>query len=104
MAKDAALKAQAGLIGGIVVIYLANNVSVLIWNYPFLYCWGQSPASRLYLDWGLPTLYLAAAYIIWRLLRRQLTHAFVGFLVVILIMELPRLFDMMFRLGGSCHG
>lgn len=104
MAKDAALKTQAGLVGGAVVVYLANNISVLIWNYPFLYCWGKGTGSRLYLDWGQPAIYLAVGFIIWKLLRGQATQAFGGFIFVILVMELPNLFDMVFRLGGSCHG
>ncbi|TBG41916.1 hypothetical protein ELG77_09095 [Rhizobium leguminosarum] len=105
MAKDVSLeKVQTGAACAGLLLYLANHLSVLIWNYPFLYCWGKSPAERLFLVWGPPVMYLAVSFIIWKLLRGQITQGFIGFIIVVLVMELPNSFDILFRLGGSCHG
>lgn len=102
MAKEASLTTSETAIGALLVLAGANYLSARLAGYPFLYCW-LSPAMRtLYSDWGLVILYGVSAYIVFQLLRGRAAQALGGTILFVAIIELPRLADAVFRLGGSC--
>jgi hypothetical protein len=102
VAKDASLKLHELLIGTLLVLGGANFLAVKAYQYPFVYCWAEPLVAPLYISWGLVILYMACAYTAFQLLRRRTFPALGGALFFIAIIELPRLADMVFRLGGSC--
>jgi hypothetical protein len=80
----------------------ANYLSARYAGYPFAYCWLSPVTSTLYTDWGLVILYGVSAYIVFQLLRGRAAQALGGITIFAAIIELPRLADAVFRLGGSC--
>ncbi|MCL6651030.1 hypothetical protein A6R70_01865 [Agrobacterium rubi] len=69
---------------------------------PIVYCLLNVPLAALYMAWGHVILLCIAAYIVLMLFRGQLVPAFGGAVIVIGIIELPRLAELVFRLGGTC--
>jgi len=102
VAKAAQVKPGTVLVNGVVLILCAHVVAATFWDYPFLYCWLQPVTSTLYITWGIVVLYVLSAYIVFQLFRRGLAQALGGILLFIAIIELPRLADAVFRMGGSC--
>ena len=79
-----------------------NYLAAKFLGFPFLYCWAGPAAHTLYLDWGLVVAYVVVAYTIYSFVRKNLLGAFIGAVVFLSLMELPRLVGALFMVGGSC--
>ncbi|RWE44248.1 hypothetical protein [Mesorhizobium sp.] len=102
MAKEATLTGTEKLAAAVLAVAVVNYLSVRLSGFPFAYCWLSPVTTTLYRDWGLVILYGVSAYIVFQLFRRGMAQALGGTLIFIAIIELPRLADAVFRLGGSC--
>ncbi|GEM_PF-3350866 len=79
-----------------------NAIGQWAFNYPLVYCLAGPPAAHLYSAWGLMVLYAVSAYIVLNLFRGQSIPVIGGAVIFIGIIELPRVAEYLFRLGGSC--
>ncbi len=101
MAKEA-LKPGYVYLGAASFVMLVNYISVWTGHPPFLYCWGIPLFSYLYLTMGIYVVAFLIVYVIWQLLRGNSMKALGGIILMFTVFELPRLFDSIFRWGGSC--
>ena len=101
MAKEEKIT-DTGLLTAVATIYLANCLTVATSGFPFLYCWGGPPAAYIYQNYGMLVVYGLVAFIVYQLLRRQLVKCFGATVILIVVFELPRIFDTVLRMGGSC--
>ncbi|RVD58840.1 hypothetical protein EN866_19630 [Mesorhizobium sp. M2D.F.Ca.ET.223.01.1.1] len=102
MAKDEPLTHTSQAVVLVASLAAGNYLAAKLFGYPFVYCWAGPPARVLYLDWGLVVAYVVVAYTLYSLARKNHAGAFIGFMVFLSLMELPRLVDVLFRVGGSC--
>ncbi len=84
------------------LVWVANVAVAHYWGYPFLYCWVKPAAFYLYSAWGILCLYLVMLYVAYQLLRNLIAKALIGALLAVAIIELPRIFDYIFNVGGTC--
>lgn len=102
MAKDEPLTHTSQAVVLVASLAAGNYLAAKLFGYPFVYCWAGPPARVLYLDWGLVIAYCVIAYTLYSVLRKNLTGGLIGTLAFLSLFELPRLADVLFRVGGSC--
>jgi len=102
MAEGAPMNLARIAVGGLATALAVNWLSKWVFDYPLAYCQLGSPAAHLYSAWALMILYALAAYIALHLFRGQSIPVFGGVVIFIGIVELPRLAEHAFRLGGTC--
>ena len=89
-------------LGAVATAVAVNAASQWVFDYPFVYCLAGPSAAHLYSAWGLVVLYAVSAYIALNLFRGQSVPVIGGAVIFIGIIELPRVAEYLFRLGGSC--
>lgn len=97
-----AIDAPTFAIGALATAAAFNYAVRWGFDYPIIYCLLNSPLTGLYMAWAHVILLCAAAYIALMLFRGQNVPAFGGAVIIIGIIELPRLAELLFRLGGTC--
>ncbi len=97
MAKEA----QA-LVAISVVVVALNWLSAKALGFPFLYCWGGYLAAPAYQAFGTVLLYVIVAYTVFYIMRGNLQMVVAAVMLFVAVVEVPRLADAVFRLGGSC--
>jgi hypothetical protein len=102
MAKNTTLNWGWAAFSAFTIVWGVDWAIVRFSGYPFLYCWTPHIVGEMYILWGSVVLYIACAYTAVSLLRRRIYPALGGALFITAIIELPRLADMAFRMGGSC--
>lgn len=105
---DSKLKLDIGLpecLAMAAAVALAGNwLAVKFGDYPFLYCWFSPYLSQFYIAAAGLLLYLVAGFIVFNLIFFRPARVLYGCMAFFGIVELPTLAEMVFRLGGSCHG
>lgn len=79
-----------------------NAVMFLGIGYPIVYCTLGGVASSLYINWAHVVLLVLSAVVVLSLFRGQTRPAIGAAVAIIGIIELPRLMEQGFHLGGSC--
>lgn len=91
--------------GAAFVLFVLNYAAVVVWGYPFLYCWGEAllgPLVRPYASLALFALVVVFAGSMWLtgFGRRTLQ---IGVLLVV-VGAIPELTVSLLKLNGSCGG
>lgn len=102
MAKTKPLSANQAAIGIPFSLWGANYLAGTLFGFPFAYCWFGDIAAMVYYGVGMSCLYVAAIYLLYCLLKGQIMEVFLTAFAGMCIIELPRLFVYLFKVGGSC--
>ena len=97
-AQKAAKACAVSLAATVVVNYLAFHLM----DYPVVYCWLSAPAYRIYQDWGIMVLYVAAMVAVLGLVTRNYKSIVLTAILFVAVIEMPNITTKVYRLGGSC--
>lgn len=96
------IHSQENVFGVLAMAWVANYIAAKQFGYPFLYCWLSPIAATLYLAAGALALYVVILCVIYNLFLKSTVSAVMWALMGLMVIELPRAMDYIFRLGASC--
>lgn len=79
-----------------------NYLTGTLWGHPILYCWLGNAAASLYYSWGMMVLYGIAIYLLWSIFKGRISDVVIAALIGMGLIEVPRLFVYLFKVGGNC--
>lgn len=91
-----------GLYFALLMVLVANYVSIKIWHYPFLYCWTGSTVHLLYDSAFTFLQIIIAAWVVWKVLTLRVAGAILGILVYGFLLKAPEFASIIFAVGSSC--
>jgi hypothetical protein len=81
--------------------FIAVGVGIY-YGYPTAYCLVMPYCIQVYMALGTVVLYCIAAYTLFSLVTNRLVKAFMGFMAIVAVIELPRLAYLIFNMGVTC--
>lgn len=96
------LSQGAATLGFVLLVLIANWLSVYVWRFPFLYCWGTPVVWPVYSAFGNFANLIAIAYFAYMAFRFNIKGMISAAVAVVLIMGIPIYAVTLFKLGGSC--
>lgn len=100
--KPPKLGPQHIMLGGFLLVILLNILSVKLFGFPFLYCWGRGLAFALYDTISTALSVALVCYMFYCVFRLSLRSLWVPFLLLAANLSLPMYATILFKLGGSC--
>lgn len=91
------------VIAGVVVMYVANKLSIAMFDYPFAFCWGEALLKPVLEPWFQIVKLLALLWLAYRCLQMEVLGVVQAMVTVVVIYGLPLWVEIIFRQGSLCR-